>query len=119
MSKQLLHKLHNRALRKNRVRTLVSGTPERPRLSVFVSNMHITAQVIDDTKGITLAYATTVGQKDLKGTMTEKAVSIGEDIAKQAKAKKVKQIAFDRGGNLYHGRVKALADAARKAGLEF
>jgi large subunit ribosomal protein L18 len=115
----LAHKLKNRALRKNRIRTTVSGTSERPRLSVFVSNMHVTAQVIDDTKMTTLAYATTVGKKNLKGTMTEKAAVVGEEIAKAAKAKKVTKVAFDRGGHVYHGRVQALADAARKAGLEF
>ncbi|HXR50439.1 MAG TPA: 50S ribosomal protein L18 [Verrucomicrobiae bacterium] len=119
MSKQLAHKLKNRALRKNRIRSKISGTAARPRLSIFVSNIHITAQLIDDTAGKTLGYVTTVGQKSLKGTMTEKADWVGTEIAKQAKAAKVKAIVFDRGGKLYHGRVAALADAARKAGLEF
>ncbi len=115
----LKHKLHNKAQRKNRIRAVVHGTTERPRLSVYVSNMHITAQVIDDSKGVTLAYATTVGSKVAKGTMTERATQVGTDIAKKVKTLKVKQVAFDRGGKLYHGRVKALADAARKEGLEF
>ena len=81
--------------------------------------MHITAQLIDDEASKTIAYATTVGNKAAKGTMTEKATIIGADIATKAKAAKIKNIVFDRGGKLYHGRVAALADAARKAGLEF
>jgi large subunit ribosomal protein L18 len=119
MSKQLIHKLNNRAQRKGRIRSVVSGTPERPRLSVFVSNLHVTAQLIDDTSHKTLGYVTTVGQKTVKGSMSQKAAWVGEEIAKQAKAAKIKSVAFDRGGKLYHGRVAALADAARKAGLEF
>ena len=119
MSKQLIHKLQNRDQRKRRIRAVISGTAKRPRLSVSVSNLHITAQLIDDENGKTLAYVTTVGQKSLKGTMSEKAIWIGEEIAKLAKTKKVKAVVFDRGGKLYHGRVAALADAARKAGLEF
>lgn len=119
MSKQLAHKLQNRALRKNRIRSKVSGTAQRPRLSVFISNLHITAQLVDDSASKTVGYATTIGQKSLTGNMTEKAAWIGEEIAKQAKAAKLKSVVFDRGGKLYHGRVAALADAARKAGLEF
>ena len=119
MSKQLAHKLHNRAQRKGRIRSVVTGTAKRPRLSVYVSNMHITAQLIDDASHKTLGYATTVGQKSLKGTMTEKAIWVGTEIGAQAKAAKVKTVVFDRGGKLYHGRVAALADAARKSGLEF
>lgn len=119
MSKQLAHKLHNRSQRQGRVRSTVQGTAERPRLSVNVSNIHITAQLIDDTQHKTIAYATTVGNKAAKGTMTEKAVLIGDEIAAAAKKVKVKQVTFDRGSKLYHGRVAALADAARKAGLEF
>jgi len=116
---KLAHKLKNRSLRKNRVRAQISGTAARPRLSVFISNLHITAQLIDDTSHKTLVYVTTVGQKTLKGTMTEKATWIGEEIANQAKTAKIKTVVFDRGGKLYHGRVAALAEAARKAGLEF
>ena len=116
---KLAHKLHNRQQRKGRIRAVVSGSAERPRLNVHVSNLHISAQLIDDANHKTLAQATTVGQKSLKGTMTEKAAWVGEEIAKQAKTAKVKTVVFDRGGKLYHGRVAALADAARKAGLEF
>lgn len=115
----LAHKLHNRAIRKNRIRSVVSGTPARPRLAVRVTNLHVTAQIIDDTTGKTLVYATTVGQKTVSGNMTEKAAWVGGEIAKKAKAAKVKTVVFDRGGKVYHGRVKALADAARKEGLEF
>jgi len=116
---KLAHKLHNRAQRKGRIRSVVSGTTKRPRLSVSVTNLHISAQLIDDTTHKTIGHATTVGQKALKGTMTEKATWVGEEIAKQAKTAKIKAVVFDRGGKLYHGRVAALADAARKAGLEF
>jgi large subunit ribosomal protein L18 len=115
---RISHKIKNLARRKYRVRAIVSGTSERPRLSVFISNRHVTAQIIDDTKHTTLAYSTTVGQK-LTGDMTNRATSIGTDIAKKAKAAKIKQVVFDRNGRLYHGRVKALADAARAEGLEF
>jgi large subunit ribosomal protein L18 len=115
----LAHKLHNRAQRKNRIRSVISGTTERPRLSIHVSNLHITAQVVDDTTGKTLAAVSTVGQKAATGTMTEKAAWVGTEIAKKAKTAKVKAVVFDRGGKIYHGRVKALADAARNGGLEF
>lgn len=116
---RIAHTVQNLARRKHRVRAVVSGTSERPRLSVFVSNKHITAQIIDDTKHITLAQISTVGQKTVTGTMTERAVWVGTEIAKKAKTAKVRQVVFDRGGRLYHGRVKALADAARAGGLEF
>jgi large subunit ribosomal protein L18 len=115
----LAKKLHNRSLRAHRVRTVVTGTADRPRLSISISNLHVTAQVIDDSASKTLAYATTVGAKDAKGTMTEKAAWVGKEIAKKAKLKKVNKVVFDRGSKLYHGRVKALADAARAEGLEF
>lgn len=115
----LAHKLLNRGLRKNRVRATVSGTTERPRLSVTISNRHITAQIIDDTKHKTVAYVSTVGAKTAKGSMIERAEWIGTEIAKKAKAAKVSTVVFDRGSRIYHGRVQALADAARKAGLEF
>lgn len=119
MSKQLAHKQHNKAHRKARIRSVINGTKDRPRLAVFISNLHITAQLIDDENHKTLAYVTTVGQKSTKGTMTEKAEWVGTEIAGKAKAAKIKTVVFDRGGKLYHGRVSALADAARKAGLEF
>jgi large subunit ribosomal protein L18 len=107
----------NRSQRANRVRATVSGTADRPRLSVHISNRHIIAQVINDEAGKTLAYAASSGQK-LDGTMTERAAAIGNQIAKQAKTAKVKKVVLDRGSKLYHGRVAALADAARKEGLE-
>lgn len=116
---KLAHKLQNRALRKNRVRAKVSGSTERPRLSVHISNRHVSAQLIDDTTHSTIAYITTVGSKVAKGTMTERAEWVGAQIAKKAKAAKITSVVFDRGSRLYHGRVQALADAARKAGLEF
>jgi len=116
---RLDNKKHTAALRAARVRATVSGTTERPRLSVSISNLHITAQVVDDTKHKTLAYATTVGAKAAKGTMTERAAWVGAEIAKKAKAAKVKKVAFDRGSKQYHGRIKALAEAARQEGLEF
>lgn len=108
----------NKVFRAKRTRAKIHGTAEQPRLTVFVSNKHIIAQVIDDDKGVTLCYATTVGA-DMKGTMTEKAALIGTEIAKAAKAKKIKKVVFDRGAKLYAGRLSALADAARKEGLEF
>ena len=111
-------KLLNRQLRKNRVRAKVSGTAERPRLSVTISNTHISAQLIDDVKQHTLAAATTVGTK-AKGSMTEKAAIVGAKIAKKAKKNKVSAVVFDRNGRQYAGRLKALADAARQEGLEF
>jgi large subunit ribosomal protein L18 len=104
--------------RAKRTRAKIHGTADRPRLSVYISNRHIVAQVIDDDKKVTLCYATTVGEK-LTGSMTEKAAKIGTEIAKKAKAKKVKTVVFDRGSKLYAGRMSALADAARKEGLEF
>jgi large subunit ribosomal protein L18 len=116
---KLAHKLHNRQQRKRRIRSVISGTAQRPRLNAHISNLHVSAQLIDDVNHKTVAHVTTVGQKTLKGTMTEKAEWVGTEIAKQAKAAKIKTVVFDRGGKLYHGRVAALAEAARKAGLEF
>lgn len=113
-----LKKVQNLALRKARVRSTVSGTAERPRLSVTVTSLHVSAQVINDEKSITIASATTVGKK-ATGTLTEKATVIGTEIAKAAKKAKVSKVVFDRNGRIYHGRVKALADAARAEGLEF
>ena len=116
---RIAQKLNSYTRRAHRVRASLTGTADRPRLSVKISNQHVSAQIIDDTTHKTLAYATTIGNKAAKGTMTEKAELVGADIAKKAKAAKVKTVAFDRGGKLYHGRIKALADAARKEGLEF
>jgi large subunit ribosomal protein L18 len=104
--------------RRARVRARVTGTSERPRLSVRISLRHIVAQVIDDTKGTTLAYVTTVGS-DQKGNLTERAAWVGEQIAAKAKAKKVTKVVFDRNGRVYQGRLHVLAEAARQAGLEF
>ena len=103
-----------------RIRSRVSGTPERPRLAVFRSVNHIYAQVIDDGQGHTLVAAAST-EKDLrgKGGNVEGAKLIGEKIAERAKEKGIGKVVFDRGGYQYHGRVKALADAARQAGLEF
>ncbi len=115
---RLLHKQQNSARRARKVRMVVKGTTERPRLSVHISNLHISAQVIDDTSGKTLAYASTVG-KDSKGTKTERAATVGKDIAVKAKKAKISKVALDRGSRKYHGRIKALADAARAEGLEF
>lgn len=113
-----IKKLVNLNLRKNRVRAKVSGTTERPRLSVFISNQHVSAQIIDDTKQATIVSCTTVGTKQT-GTMTEQAAIMGAEIAKKAKKAKINAVVFDRNGRKYAGRLSAFADAARKEGLEF
>jgi large subunit ribosomal protein L18 len=102
-----------------RVRQKVSGTSEKPRLCVFRSNKHISAQVIDDVKGITLVSSSSVALKLNDGGNVEGAKKVGEDIAKKCLAKKIDTVVFDRAGYIYHGRVKALAEAARSAGLKF
>lgn len=112
-----------RAKRHLRVRKKVHGTNERPRLNVFKSLNHIYAQIIDDAAGVTLASASTV-EPDLKakvanGGNVEAAKLVGDAVAKKALEKGIDQVVFDRGGYIYHGRVKALADAARAAGLQF
>jgi len=114
----LAKKLLNKNLRKARVRSKVNGTAERPRLSVTISNLHVSAQLIDDVNGTTVAAATTVGKK-VTGTMTEKSASVGADIAKKAKKAKIDAVVFDRNGRAYAVRLKALGGAARKEGLEF
>jgi large subunit ribosomal protein L18 len=114
-------KAEARKRRHHRVRKKVFGTAERPRLAVFRSNRHITAQVIDDRSGRTLAYASTV-EGDLRSGATgnkDAATTVGRLVAERAKAAGVEKVVFDRGGFIYHGRVAALADAARSAGLEF
>lgn len=116
---RLEHKNKNAALRAHRVRARAVGTAERPRLSVTITNLHVSAQIIDDSASKTLVSASTVGKKTVKGSMTEKATWVGEEIAKAAKTKKITKVVFDRGAKQYHGRVKALADAARAGGLEF
>ena len=108
----------NKVYRAKRTRAKIHGTTDRPRLTVHFSNLHITAQVIDDDKKVTLAYVTTVGTK-ATGSMAERAAKVGTEIAKKAKAAKVSKVVFDRGSKLYAGRMSALADAARKEGLEF
>jgi len=106
--------------RHNRIRRKVHGTTERPRLSVFRSNKHIAVQIIDDDEGKTIASASTVADAAEGGTgNAEAAAKIGTLIAERAKAAGVTTVVFDRGGNRYHGRIAALADAAREAGLEF
>jgi large subunit ribosomal protein L18 len=115
------HKLDPRVRRHRRVRKKVRGLPERPRLAVFRSNKHIYAQVIDDVAGRTVAAASSE-DSSIKGGATgnvEAAKKVGALVAERAKAAGVDKVVFDRGGFLYHGRVAALADAAREAGLEF
>ena len=102
-----------------RIREKLSGTSERPRLNVYRSLNHIYAQVIDDQNGVTLASASTIVLKAKTGGNVAAAKEIGKAIAEKAQEKGIKKVVFDRGGFLYHGRVKALADAAREAGLEF
>ncbi len=112
-----------RLRRKKRIRKKIYGTPERPRLAVFRSSKHIYAQVIDDTRGITLASASTLDRDfsmgpDEKGKIAA-AEKVGELVAAHARKKGIEKVVFDRGGYIYHGRVKALADGARKGGLQF
>ena len=107
--------------RKLRIRSRVEGTMERPRLSVFRSNQHLYVQLVDDIKGFTLASAST-NEEELKGKLSgsvEGAKTLGNLVAKRALAKNISQVVFDRSGYLYHGRIKALADAAREGGLKF
>ena len=111
-----------RAKKHRRMRHHIAGTAERPRLAVFRSNKHMYAQIIDDTKGHTICAASTLDKdaKDLEYTdNVEAAAFVGTSIAKKALEKGVKEVVFDRGGFIYHGKVKALAEAAREAGLEF
>ncbi|UJF27041.1 50S ribosomal protein L18 [Planococcus sp. 107-1] len=120
----MITKLDKNASRKKRharVRSKITGTAERPRLNVFRSNKYIYAQLIDDTNGVTLVSASSM-EKDFTGESTgnlEAAAKIGETIAKRATEQGLNSIVFDRGGYLYHGRIKALAEAARENGLQF
>ena len=107
-----------RIKKKEKIRRTLSGTSESPRLCVFRSNTAIYAQLIDDVKGVTLASSNSKELK-CKNNNIEAAEAVGKDIAEKAKKAKIKNVVFDRGGYLYHGRVKALADAARENGLEF
>jgi large subunit ribosomal protein L18 len=112
----------NRIKRHKRIRAIVKGTNNRPRLSVFRSNKHIYAQLIDDIKGVTLLAANDASKTKAKGTKDKKADSAfkaGEVLAKKALEKGIDSVIFDRGGYKYHGRVKALAEGARKGGLKF
>jgi large subunit ribosomal protein L18 len=113
-------KLEGRARRKLRIRKKVEGTTERPRLTVFRSNKQIYAQVVDDATGKTIASATSVGrEKAGEGGKRSQAEQVGEAVASACKEKGITQVVFDRNGYIYHGRVKALADGARKGGLSF
>lgn len=121
MSTMGLSKTQRKYRIRRRIRKVSVGTAERPRLSVFRSNSEIYAQLINDREGITLAAASS-RDKDIakaKGSKTEKATLVGKAIAEKAKEAGIGKVAFDRGGNLYHGRVKSLAEGAREAGLNF
>jgi large subunit ribosomal protein L18 len=113
----MLKKVQNRLSRATRVRARMTGTAQKPRLSVFRSNTSITAQVIDDVTGTTLCAASDITTKT--GTKTERATTVGDMIGKAMIAKGIMTCVFDRGGCLYHGRVKALAEAARATGVQF
>ena len=110
--------ISKREVRRKRVRAKIKGTSGRPRLSVFRSNRYVFAQIIDDIKGLTLVSAGDLKSRG-KTKKTESAKSVGLELAKAAKLKKIESVAFDRGGNKYQGRVKALAEGAREGGLKF
>lgn len=111
-------KLLNRSLRANRVRAKITGTATRPRLTVTISNKHVSAQIIDDEAKKTLVAATTVGTKQT-GSLSDQAAFVGKDIAQKAKKAKITSVVFDRNGRQYAKRLSALAEAARAEGLEF
>lgn len=113
------HILTARQKRHNRVRSRAIGTSERPRLNVFRSLNHIYAQIIDDTKGHTLVAASTLDKDVADSVKVEQAKAVGKLVAERAKAAGVSKVVFDRGGYLYHGRIKALAEGAREGGLDF
>lgn len=113
----MVSKIARRNKIKTRIRGKISGTAERPRMSVFRSNKAIYVQVIDDLSGTTIVAASSKGMTE--GTKVEIAAKVGEEIAKKAVEKGIAEVVFDRNGYLYHGRVKSLADAARKGGLKF
>ncbi len=115
--KKLNAKIEKRTRRHTKIRSTISGTSEKPRLAVYKSNKHISVQLIDDVKATTIASA---HSREVKGkTMMEKATLVGESIAVKALAKKIVNVVFDRGGFIYTGNVKAVADGARKGGLKF
>jgi large subunit ribosomal protein L18 len=109
--------------KKARIRKKISGTPERPRLVVFKSNRHISAQIIDDIHNKVLVHANSCSKENKETlaakTKTEKSTEVGKQIAELAKKRKIKTVVFDRNGYIYHGRIKALAEASREAGLKF
>jgi large subunit ribosomal protein L18 len=112
-------KVQGRDRRKQRIRKKIAGTAERPRLTVFRSAKHMYAQVVDDSKGITVAAASTLVEEADAGNKTEAARKVGDAIAQACLSQGISKVVFDRNGYLYHGRVQAVADAARKAGLNF
>ena len=114
-----INKNVSRKRRHARVRNKISGTPECPRLCVYRSNKNIEAQIIDDVNGVTLVSSSSMSLKLENGSNVEAAQAVGKDIAEKALAKKLETIVFDRSGYIYHGRIKALAEAAREAGLKF
>lgn len=116
---KVIKKSKNLSLRKARIRSTVGGTSERPRLTIKITNLHVSAQIIDDTTGNTLVSASTYKSKDAKASKTELATTVGTQIAKNAKKAKVTKVVLDRNGKQYHGIVKAFAEAARTEGLEF
>lgn len=109
----------SRLRRHARVRNKISGDSKTPRLCLYRSNKNIEAQIIDDVKGVTLVASSSMSLKLANGSNVEAAAAVGKDIAEKALAKKIKNVVFDRSGYIYHGRVKALAEAAREAGLKF
>jgi len=119
----MIKKINKNAIRlkrHERIRNTISGTKETPRFNVYRSNKHIYVQIIDDTTGNTLVSSSSLILKDLESTSSiDAAIAVGKDVAGKALEAGIKEVVFDRGGYLYHGRVKALADAAREAGLEF
>jgi len=124
LKKRVTRKWHRRKRAHLRVRARIQGTGERPRLAVFKSLKHVYAQVIDDLAGRTLAAASSLdpevrGQVESPGATVETAKAVGKTVAERAKAQGIGSVVFDRGGYIYHGKVKALADAARESGLEF
>jgi len=115
----LKHHLTAKKLRQHRVRRQVRGTSDRPRLHVYRSNRHLYAQIIDDSQGQTLAQVNEKNLKSTSGTKTARALELGKLMAQKAKTKKISRVVFDRGPNRYHGRLRAFAQAAREAGLDF
>jgi large subunit ribosomal protein L18 len=117
MSEQT-RKVSNSAQRATRTRATLHGTADKPRLSVHISNKNVSAQLINDDTSTTITAVSSVNLKST-GNLTEKSTAVGVEIAKKAKSNKISRVVFDRGSKKYHGRIKALADAARENGLEF